>query len=351
MALKWTGRLDAARDLLRWVLTEYTERADEGSLSPVVFHLGELELWAGNLDAASELCRASRELGSRTGHDVAETRGLLLEAMIDECPGNEDAARSKGKQCVDVARRVGDTPALIRSLKVMGRLELSLRHPAQAVEYLQMGVDVESCIRYDPAACRIVPDAVEALIEAGRRPAAQVLVERLEVSGTVAGRFWAAASAMWGRGLLLAASGELVEARSVLERAARAHERLGLPLEHGRTLLALGIVQRRLKRKRDARDALVRAGAIFDGLGAGAWSELARGEQGRIGGRAPSPHELTPTEAQVARRVAEGLTNREVAASMFLSEKTIETNLTRIYEKLAVDSRRQLARRLRSPST
>ena len=167
----------------------------------------------------------------------------------------------------------------------------------------------------------------------------------------VAGRSWAAASAMWGRGLLLAANGDLVDAHSALEQAVCAHERLGLPLEHGRTLLTLGIAERRLKRKRAARDALVRAQEIFDGLGASAWSELARAEQGRIGGRTPSPRELTSTEARVAELVAGGLTNREVAASMFLSEKTIETNLTRIYGKLAVESRRELARRLRGTPT
>ncbi len=99
----------------------------------------------------------------------------------------------------------------------------------------------------------------------------------------------------------------------------------------------------------DAREAHEGALAIFDGLGARTWLELARAEEGRIGGRAPSPHELSTTEAQVARLVAEGLTNREVAGSMFLSEKTIETNLTRIYEKLAVVSRRELARKLRAP--
>lgn len=347
MALKWAGRLDAARELLRWVLNEYTDRGDEGSLTPVVFHLGELEVWAGNWQVAAELCRASRELGSRPGQDVAETRGLLVEAMLHECRGDVAAARFKGKQCVDIAERFSDMPALVRSLKLMGRLELSQRHPAQAAEYLQRGVDVESRIHYDPAACRIMPDAVEALVETGRLPAAEALVERLEASGTVAGRVWAAASALWGRGLLLAANGELGESSSALEQAAQAHDRLGLPLEHGRTLLALGIVERRLKHKKDARDALVRAQEIFDALGATGWTNLAQAEQGRIGGRPPSPHELTATEARVAELVADGLTNREVGASMFLSEKTIETNLTRIYEKLAVDSRRELARKLR----
>jgi len=346
MTLKWAGRLESARELLRWVLTEYTDRADEGSLSPVVFHLAEVELWAGNWEGASELCRASRELGRRTGQNVAATRGLLVEAMVDECCGNVEAARSKGKECLAIAERVEDKPALIRTLKLLGRLELSVRRPVQAVEYLQRGADVEATIYYDPAACRIVPDAVEALVETGRVPAARVLVERLEASARVAGRAWAAASAMWGRGLLAAASGELDEARSTLEASVSAHERLGLPMEHGRTLLCLGIVERRLKQKRVARETLVRAQAIFDALGARAWSDFSRTEQGRIGGRSASPLELTSTELRVAQLVAEGLTNREVAASMFLSEKTIETNLTRIYEKLGVSSRTELAHRL-----
>jgi len=102
-------------------------------------------------------------------------------------------------------------------------------------------------------------------------------------------------------------------------------------------------VERRAKRKREARDALSKAQEIFDALGAALWAEKARAELGRIGGRAPSSVDLTPTETRVAELVAAGGTNREVADALFLSVHTIEANLKRIYRKLGIRSRTELA--------
>ncbi len=133
----------------------------------------------------------------------------------------------------------------------------------------------------------------------------------------------------------------------MLEIAVREHERLPQPFERARTLSALGMVQRRAKRKRPARDSLQEAVRLFDLLGASLWAARVRAEVGRIGGRATSAFALTPTEEQVASLAADGRTNREVAAALFMSVKTVETNLTRIYRKLGVTSRRELAARRR----
>jgi len=103
--------------------------------------------------------------------------------------------------------------------------------------------------------------------------------------------------------------------------------------------------QRRAKRKRDARETLGQALATFEGLGAAIWAGKARDELARIGGRAPSPSDLTPAEERVAALVAEGRTNREVAAVLFVSDNTVEFHLTHIYRKLGVRSRTELARR------
>lgn len=347
MMLKWTDRFDLARRLMRSLLAVFADRGDEASLDTVLFHLGELELWAGNWQATEELCRAAQDLEYRSGHAVVERRAQLLAAMLDEARGSVDAARSGGEECLELCERAADPPGLIRCCKLLGRLELSLRHPAEAVDHLLRGLEIETHAGYDPGICRIVPDAIEALIDIGRVADAERHLEGLESHGTMLDRPWAVAAAARCRALLDAAHGDLARAQAGLERAAEMHARMGQPFEHARTLLAFGIVQRRLKKKRDARQTLGRALGVFEALGAQTWSELTQAEQGRIGGRAASPRELTSTEAGVAQLVAEGLTNREVAASMFLSEKTIETNLTRIYGKLAVGSRRQLARKLR----
>jgi DNA-binding CsgD family transcriptional regulator len=209
-------------------------------------------------------------------------------------------------------------------------------------------LDVESGAGYDPSVCRILPDAIEAFVAVGRLQDATELVERLEEHGRRLDRRWALAAGARCRGLLAAASGDLARAQTGLEEALRQHERLPQPFERARTLLALGIVQRRLKKKREARQSLGRALGMFEELGAVLWVERTRADLRRIGGRASSPHDLTQTEKRVAELVAEGQTNREVAGALFLSVKTVETNLTRIYEKLEVKSRRQLARKMRS---
>lgn len=349
MALKWMNRFDAARTLMRSLLTSFTDRGDEGSLDTLLFHLGELELWAGNWEVTATLCALAEDLESRTGQAVVERRGQLLQAMLDEARGSIDAARSRGIKCLKACERGGDPLGLIRCLRMFGRLELSLRHPTEAVEYLLRGVTLELENGYDPGITRVLPEAIEASIDAGRLADAEMSLRRLEASALTPDREWALAATARCRALLDGARGNLTGALAGLEAAAEQHEHLGEPFELARTLLALGVVQRRLKKKKDAREALGRAQSIFDALGARTWSQLARAEQGRIGGRTPSPDALTPTEAQVARLVADGLTNREAAASMFLSEKTIETNLTRIYEKLAVKSRRELTRKLHAP--
>ena len=350
LTLKWTDRFDLARGLLRSLLSALTDRGDEGSLDTVLFQLGELELWAGNWQTVSELCAAAEEMEARTGQAVVERRMDLLRVMLEEVRGNTDAARSRGTKFLELAERGPDPPGLVRCLGSLGRLELSLRHAGDAAEYLLRGLAVESRAGYDPSICRILPNAIEALIEAGRMPEAETHLRSLEAHGTKLDRSWALAAATKCRALFDAANGDLALANSAFENASDLFKKLGEPLEHGRARLALGTVQRRLKKKREARETLDEALGIFEALGARAWSQLTRAEQGRIGGRPSSPHELTPTETRIAQLVAEGMTNREVAAAMFLSEKTIETNLTRIYEKLAVTSRRELARKHRVSS-
>jgi DNA-binding CsgD family transcriptional regulator len=111
-------------------------------------------------------------------------------------------------------------------------------------------------------------------------------------------------------------------------------------------LLALGRTQRRAKRRAAARATLTDALARFERLGAPLWADQTRGELARIGGRTPTGDELTETEKRIATLVAEGKTNREVAAALFVTEHAVENALTRVYRKLDVRSRTELAARL-----
>ena len=135
--------------------------------------------------------------------------------------------------------------------------------------------------------------------------------------------------------------------RSLLEHAVAHHERVSDPFGRARALLALGIVRRRQRQKRAAHDAIGAALAEFEQLGAASWIEKARAELGRIGGRTREEG-LTAAERRVAALVAEGRTNREVAAALFVGERTVETHLTHVYAKLGVRSRAELARTFRA---
>ena len=148
------------------------------------------------------------------------------------------------------------------------------------------------------------------------------------------------------RGLLAAAEGE--PAPPSRRSNARSPSRARLPLERGRTLLCLGTVRRQAQQKKAAREALEQALAIFDELGARLWAEKARAELARISGRAPASEELTETERRVAELAAQGRTNKEIAAELYMGVSTVEAHLSHVYRKLGV-RRAGLAARLAAP--
>jgi DNA-binding NarL/FixJ family response regulator len=124
------------------------------------------------------------------------------------------------------------------------------------------------------------------------------------------------------------------------------HRRVPQPFELARTLLVKGEVERRAKQKRAARSTLERALALFLALGAPLWAQRARDDLACGGGAVLPSSELTPTEQRIAQLVGEGKKNREVADALFISVKTVEANLSRIFHKLGVRSRTELTRRI-----
>lgn len=347
LMLRFSDRFDDARALLRALHAEHVEHGDETALPPVLFALGELACWTGDLDEALRLAGEVRAVGARTGQASVEARAVLLEAMVGVRCGDADAARTAVTTSLALAEASEDAPAQLRSLRAIGLLELSLGDAAAALPHLERGVTLEASAAFDPGLARLLPDAVEAMVGVGRLGDAGRLVVSLEANARRHRRPWGLAMAARSRGILDAACGDIDRALAALERAVAEHARLDEPFELARTLLAQGRVQRRARQRGAARHSLDRAEAIFESLGATRWAELARQEQHRIGGRASTPFDLTTTERRVAELVAEGQTNREVAAALFMSTKTVETNLTRIFAKLGVSSRREMSRSMR----
>jgi DNA-binding CsgD family transcriptional regulator len=194
--------------------------------------------------------------------------------------------------------------------------------------------------------CHMVPDEIEALVALGDLARAEDLAGWMDEVARATHRAWTVATGARSRALVQAARNDLDEADATLERALAAHRRLPMPLELGRTLLTRGIVQRRMRRRAVARETLEQALALFEGRGATLWAERARSEIARIGVRSAAQVDLTPVERRMAALVAQGCTNQEIAASLSVSRKTVEANLSRSYRKLGVRSRAELVARL-----
>ena len=191
-------------------------------------------------------------------------------------------------------------------------------------------------------------DAIEALIAGGELEPARNYLDAHETSAQRVGSPWARASAARCRGLLAAAEGDPPAAFAAFDRALAELDGLSFPLERGRTLLCLGTVRRQVQQKRLAREALDQALAIFEELGARLWADKARAELARISGRTPASEELTETERRVAELAAQGRTNKQIAAELYMGLSTVESHLSHVYRKLGV-RRAELAARLADP--
>jgi DNA-binding CsgD family transcriptional regulator len=193
-----------------------------------------------------------------------------------------------------------------------------------------------------------VPEAVEAMIGLGRLDDAEPLVEALERNGRRLDRAWTLAVGMRCRAMLQAARGDVTAAITSVELALAEHQRLPMPFERARTQLLSGQLQRRQRRRDAASAALREARDTFEQLGATGWAERAKTELARgvsVRGRASG---LTATEERVAELAVSGMTNRDIAAAIFVSPKTVEVNLSRIYRKLSIRSRAELYQALQA---
>jgi DNA-binding CsgD family transcriptional regulator/DNA polymerase III delta prime subunit len=350
--LKYTDRLDESRRTFTELLGLAAAEGVETPIPQFRYHLAELECRAGNWETALEHARGSRAIAKRLHIGAMSSEGHYAVGLVEAHLGRVDAAREAALEGLHWAETTGETFLLIPNLAVLGFVELSLDRPAEADGYLSRAIELSETMGVrEPAFFRIVPDEVEALVALGRLDEAEALLDPFEEAGKDLDRAWTIATGARCRALVLAARGDLEGASAAADAAVREHDRLPLLFELGRTLLVRGAVERRAKRKREARETLTKALEIFEGLGAALWADKTRAELARIGGRAASSLDLTPTEDRVAALVAAGGTNREVADALFVSIHTVEANLKRIYRKLGVRSRTELASQYGSSST
>jgi DNA-binding CsgD family transcriptional regulator len=343
----WHDDLETARSHLRTARKRAAELGDEGSLALILRWASYGEWLLGNWDEALRLADDGYEAAVQTGQPsqqavLAGTRALILAHL-----GHAEGAVEAADEALRLAGATGAMFGTMLGVSALGFLQLSRSDPSGAHRQLAPLVErLEAAGLREPGAARYVPDEIEALAALGLLDEAQGLLDRLEARARKLDRPSALAAAERCRGLLAAARGQLPPARVALRRALDQHERTSIPFERGRTLLALGVIERRARQWRAARTTLEQALAVFEELGARLWAETARAELTRIGGRRAGGARLTPTERRLAELVAEGRSNKEVAAALFLTPKTVETKLSRMYTKLGIHSRTELAYRL-----
>jgi DNA-binding NarL/FixJ family response regulator len=199
----------------------------------------------------------------------------------------------------------------------------------------------------DPGAFPVAGDLVEALAGAGRLKTAREVIRRLAELATAQEHPWGLATAERSAAVVTLAAGYDDAAAANLARAAAGYRALGLDFDAARTLLVLGRAQRRHKKRAAARQTLEQARSAFERLGCPGWARAAAADLDRISGRRAAPGgTLTPGERQIAELVAGGLSNKQIAAQLYLSVSTVETHLSQVYAKLGVHSRTQLAQHL-----
>ncbi len=345
--LLWTDRVTAARH----VLGRLTQTARERSPSelPLILEVtADLEWRAGRWSHGHAAAAEGVELAEAMHQTLALARCLAVRARFD-------AATGRIEDCSEAVGRLGAVRSAISSepwtrgleLPALGLSALAVGDVDRAVEVFSSVVELADGRQVrDPGAAPHRGDLIEALVKAGRVEETRRVLDALEQRATEAQRPGPRAIAARCRGLT--GTGDDFEGH--FERALIEHRLASDPFEEARTNLLLGERRRRARRRGDARAPLRSALATFEALGAVPWAERARFELNAtgesVGQRRSAYEELTPQELRVALAVVDGATNREAAASLFLSVKTVEYHLTKVYEKLGVRSRTRLARLL-----
>jgi DNA-binding CsgD family transcriptional regulator len=336
----YLGDDEAARRSAQLAAAQMRADGALGLLTPILPRLVHAEMWAGRWPAASANAREGLRLAREIGQLDLVAYQLVLLGLIAAHRGGEDECRSLVAQ--------GHELATARGLAVVA----SLANWALALLELELGRTEEAFLRAREISTTPIVlfmaglDQIEAAVRAGEAASAHDWLGYYEAWAECAGAAWARAVALHGRALL---AEDDEESERLFGAALDMHAEAARPFERARTELAFGEFLRRARRSRDAREHLRAALDGFEALGAELWAERARVElraSGQTARRrvADTRDQLTEQELQITHFVAQGLSNREVAAQLFLSPRTIAAHLRNIFRKLGISSRTELAR-------
>ncbi|MFI6585358.1 AAA family ATPase [Embleya sp. NPDC050493] len=313
----------------------------------------DVDVRAGRCDramaGAHEVLGLARDMGAYLG------QVYYAVAVAEAAGGDLERGAELAREGVRAARADQEQVYLPLALCVLGQIQRRLRDPVGAVGCLSRARAIAARRGIvDPAAIPWSVDLAEALVALGDHAQARAVVDEVRDTALRLGRDGVAASLARADAMVRGESGDLVGAATCLRETAARHHELGLPVEHGRDLLALGAVELRRRHPAAALASWRAAEAAFAEAAARPWLDQARAELARLT-RVDDPEPgdlsdearsraLTPAEHRVAELVGDGATNREIATRLFLSAKTVESTLTRVYRKLGIRSRADLIR-------
>jgi DNA-binding CsgD family transcriptional regulator len=360
MQLLWMDEIEAARPILQ----KETERAlVEGQLTEwlnLVPMLINLELRAGNWELAERMAEEALPEARDVGISYVAQNLEVILLVIHSLRG-ETAAREGLMNAVEEATRSAHIQAAFTSLVYLAMFETAKGDAGAVWRWISViaayreppaGSGGEKGVARSPNQPRFILDrvlAVEALIALGDSEQANRYYKDLAQIAEHTRQPLALATAARSRALIEASRGNFDAAVEAFEEALATHAGSENPFELARTELLYGTTLRRTKRRGEAREMITRALERFETLGAAQWAVNARAELERTGTvRRAKGDDLTPTERRVAELVATGQSNKDVAAALFMSVRTVEANLSKIYRKFGIESRAELASRLRA---
>lgn len=340
-----TGDVAAALHHYRAVLERATAAGDANIEQWAAYGLALTEIVAGDLRRADELADVVLDIAQQTG--VMTIPARTLRAHVDAWLGDIAGARSLVCEAIDLATAAGEAAHRFGGLVVLGVVDGFAGDAAAGARSLAAARGLAQQLGFaNASALRGFLSEAELAAAAGDPEQADAALAAFDAAVPPTTPSWAGSVLRRTRAAVLVARGDLAAAALELEDAVT--DPGALEPDRGRALLAQGAVLRRLREVRRSRTATEQALAIFERFGSLPWIDASRAELARLPGRRRHEMgELTNAEAAIAALVAAGRTNREVAADLTLSIKTVEVTLTRIYEKLGVRSRAQLAARFR----
>jgi DNA-binding CsgD family transcriptional regulator len=325
-----------------WLRAHGAERGRAQALG----YLGLVELRAGRWDLAEGYLERSCETIGELDAISPFANPFAWRSLADAYRGRFERARSTLLPLIESGERLGDARSQALMLDGLGLVEFAAgNHQAADRAWTQMHRLHDAIGFKEGLHDRSEPHHIESLLELGQFERAQETLARLVWRGHTLPRLWIDVTLPRARALILAAEGDLKTALAALDELDLAAASK-LPFELACALLVRGRLQRRLKQRASAARTLGRALEIFEHLGAPSWADETRSELARAAPRRRSTPELTATERRVAELAAAGLTNREVAQVAFMSPKTVEANLARVYRKLGIRSRAELGSRM-----